>query len=92
MMRNKEPWPVPETLGEARTLYADLEAQKRDVDREVRDMARAEREKPPRLRRKEWIQHAEGLYDAIVDAQERLVARYGEQVKRSIPPEREIAQ
>jgi hypothetical protein len=81
--QEKEPWPVPDTLAEARTLYADLEAQRRDVDREVRDMARAERAKPARLRRRYWIGQAEGLYDAIVDAQERLIARYGDAVKRA---------
>lgn len=82
MSKKKEPWPVPDTLAEVRALYADLEAQRRDVDREARDMARAEREKPARLRNKYWIGKAEDLYGAILEAQERLVKRYGDEVKR----------
>lgn len=34
----------------SRALYADLEQQKRDVDRELRDVGRAQPEKPARLR------------------------------------------
>jgi hypothetical protein len=84
MSKQQEPWPVPDTLEAARALYADLEAQKRHVDREARATARAEESKPPRLRRREnGLQHAEALYDAIVSAQKQLIARYGEAVKRA---------
>lgn len=91
-MSKQDPWRVPDTLEEARALWHDLEAQRRDVDREAREMARVEREKPARRRTTYWIGQAEHLLEAIIEAQERLVTRYGEQVKRSTPPEREIAQ
>ncbi|HLW02742.1 MAG TPA: hypothetical protein VKT82_29070 [Ktedonobacterales bacterium] len=84
MSKRQEPWPVPDTLEAARALYADLESQKRDIDRETRATARAEQEKPPRLRRNEdWIRQAEAQYDAIVAEQKRLIARYGEAIKRA---------
>ena len=50
MSKQQDPWPVPDTLSEARALYADLEEQKRDVDRGACEMARTQREKPARLR------------------------------------------
>ena len=81
----QEPWSTPDTLEEARKLYADLEEQHRDVDHEAREMARIERQKPARLRNKYWIAQAENLYEAILEAQERLIARYGEAVKRPAP-------
>jgi ABC-type tungstate transport system substrate-binding protein len=82
-MSKQNPWPIPDTLVEARALYADLEAQYRDVDREAREMARVEREKPARLRSASWIRQADELMAAIIEAQERLVARYGDAVKRT---------
>jgi hypothetical protein len=83
-MATKQHWPRVETLAEARALYADLEQQKRDVDGELREMGRAARAKPVRLRSNYWIRRAELLYTAICDEQKRLLARYGAVVKRPV--------
>lgn len=83
MSQHQDLWAVPDTLVEACALYADLEAQRCDVDREARAMARSQREKPARLRSTYRIRQAECLYEAIIDAQKRLVARYGDAVKRT---------
>ena len=89
MSKQQDPWTVPDTLEEARTLYADLEEQKRWTDRQAREEGRRQREKPSRLRSRYWVQQAENLYSDILEAQERLVARYGDAVKRAFdPPER----
>ena len=79
MSKQQDLWPVPDTLKEARALYAELEEQKGWADRQARDEGRS----------KEWARKAGGLYDLIVVAQERLVARYGEAVKRASRRERE---
>ena len=73
MSKQQDPWPVPNTLKEARALYVELEEQKRWADRQARDEGRP----------KEWARKAGELSETIVDAQERLVARYGDAVKRS---------
>lgn len=83
MSKQLDPWAVPDTLEAARALYADLEEQKRWTDQQAREEGRRQLEKPARLRTRYWVQQAENLYSDILDAQERLVTRYGDAVKRS---------
>jgi hypothetical protein len=80
----QDAWPVPDTLEAARVLYADLEEQRHWTDQQAREEGRLQREKPARLRSRYWIQQAENLYSAILEAQERLVSRYGDAVKHPI--------
>lgn len=68
MSKHQDPWAVPDRLAEARALYADLEEPRCDVDREAREMARAQRANSARLRSTYWIRQAESLYEAIIDA------------------------
>lgn len=82
MSKQQDPWSVPDTLEEACALYADLEEQKHWTGQQAREEGRRQLEKPSRLRSRYWVQQAENLYTDILEAQERLIARYSDAVKR----------